>query len=74
MIDKDKLMKLVGDCTHTEKERSLMYGIIGELSVHTERLAKLEKHVEELLEKQVGTGPATVTKKTTKTKVSKGGE
>lgn len=75
MIDKDKLMKLVGDCAHTERERSLLYGMIGELEVSVGRIAVLEKCVQELMDNRVGTGPATVTKKkTAKKTVSKGGE
>lgn len=83
MIDKDKLNAWAGNIARTSDERSYLYGIVGELSVHTDRIKKLEKlvqelirQVQELMANQVGTGPDTVTKpkKTTKKTASKGGE
>jgi len=64
MIDKDKYMKLAEGVARTANERSLWYGLVGEVSNLFERVKVLEKN-------QVGTGPATVTKPPTKKKTTK---
>jgi len=72
MIDVDKYMNLVPSVARTNHERSIWYGLIGEISNLNERVKVLEAE-------RAGAGPATVTKPPTKkvtkkTAPKKGGE
>ena len=79
MKNKDKLEALVMEACRSHKERSLMYGILGELQTSLQRITSLEQELNDLTERvatlEGSTPPAPkVTKKPAAKKESTDGE
>ena len=51
MKNKDKLEALVMEACRSHKERSLMYGVVGELETSRQRITSLEQALKDLTER-----------------------